>query len=88
MVTRTKYPALLKELVRDRSQSFLGALGLLEAARGVIHGAVEEIIDPAEHVVLREHCHLETGPGLAAEKVPEIVFRQDNGQSNSLRSTP
>ena len=40
---------------------------------------LNKMIDPAEPVVFREHFNLETGPGLTAEKVPDIVFRQDNG---------
>jgi len=82
-----------KELICGGDEGLLGALRLLEAARRVKHGAVEEMVDHAEHVVFRKNFYLETGPGFPIEKVPEIVFGQNNGpqefaQRNSLPVTP
>jgi len=68
-----------RELTYRHGDSFFGAFGLSEAARGIIGGAVEEMIDSAEHVMLRKHLKFETRPRLAAQTIPKVVFRQADG---------
>lgn len=82
---------ILRRYVREETrltsggESVFGLSGMLDKSSflvtscGEVHGAIEELIDPAEHLMFRQDFDLEAGPGFAVEKVPKIVFRQDDG---------
>jgi hypothetical protein len=71
----------------------LGKSSFLITSRSEVHGAIEELVNPAEHLMLGQDFDLETRPGFAVEKVPQIVFREDDGpeefaEGHSLAVTP